>query len=536
MAKEYFKNLPDTSTPLTATRFNGLLDGDESMGDLVVENIKSKNMFDKNNIIKGYLYTSTGDTYADSDKFISIPYIKVEPNANYTFSATNVDIFRFIEYDSSKNFIQRQIAPAEVNSKTYTTSSTTEYVRISCNISNLSSLQLEKGSAVTTYSPYNAYGSNNLKDENIVVGSIRSKNIFTGFHTGTYDSTTGAYNPSGDGISTNKIKVDSGETYYLTGVESGITIRILYWNDNTYVTSETMTTLSGGNTITPQGNYLVIQTGTNVTYSNVQLELGDTATSYLPHNAYGSSNFKNEEIIVGSIRSKNLLNPNASISGAITVNSTSEATDGNTNAVTTGWIPCKPSTTYKISGGHNRLRWQTKATNGTITFAQDGGSSLLTNSSARWLRCYFYYGSSAVDPTSIKNVQIEEGTAITTFTPYQNLDGQEIYSTGEVKIGAWIDGKPLYRKVFEITTYATSFNVSTPNIERLVNIQGMLQRSDFPDIYEPIPSRLDNTGMSAQFGIITKGNTTNINVILGSNWQNVFNRIIFILEYTKTTD
>ena len=241
-------------------------------------------------------------------------------------------------------------------------------------------------------------------------------------------------------------------------------------------------------------------------------------------------------LVVDSIRSKNLLNPNASISGAIPANSTSEATDGNTNAVTSGWIPCKPSTTYKISGGHNRLRWQTKATDGTITFAQDGGSSLLTNSSARWLRCYFYYASSAIDPTSIIDVQIEEGTEITTFAPYQNLDGQEVYSTGEVKIGTWIDGKPLYRKVFEITTYATAFNLSTQNIERLVSIQGMLQRSDYINIWQPIPSRLDNAGMSAQFGVITLGNSTNVNVVFGSNWSNSFRRIVFILEYTKTTD
>ena len=196
-----------------------------------------------------------------------------------------------------------------------------------------------------TSTPITALRLNGLLDGdesmgNIVVESIRSKNIFTGFHTGTYDSSTGVYNPSGTGISTNKIKVVSGESYYLTGIENGITIRILYWNDNTYVTSETITTLSTGNAITPQGNYLAIQTGTNTTYSNVQLE---------------------------------------------------------------------------------------------------------------------------------------KGTSFTTYSPYQNLDGQEIYSTGEVKIGTWIDGKPLYRKVYETTTYATAFNVPTENIERLVNISGMLQ-------------------------------------------------------------
>ena len=50
MAKEFFKNLPDTSTPLSAERLNGLLDGEESMGNIIVEDIKSKNLFNINDI------------------------------------------------------------------------------------------------------------------------------------------------------------------------------------------------------------------------------------------------------------------------------------------------------------------------------------------------------------------------------------------------------------------------------------------------------------------------------------------------------
>lgn len=49
MAKDFFKDLPDTSTPLTAARINGLLNGEESMGSIVVEAITCKNVLGTNN-------------------------------------------------------------------------------------------------------------------------------------------------------------------------------------------------------------------------------------------------------------------------------------------------------------------------------------------------------------------------------------------------------------------------------------------------------------------------------------------------------
>lgn len=47
MAKQFFKDLPDTSTPLNASRLNGLLDGDEALGNIVIDSISSKNFFNK---------------------------------------------------------------------------------------------------------------------------------------------------------------------------------------------------------------------------------------------------------------------------------------------------------------------------------------------------------------------------------------------------------------------------------------------------------------------------------------------------------
>ena len=238
--------------------------------------------------------------------------------------------------------------------------------------------------------------------------SIRSKNIFTGFHTGTYDSSTGAYNPSGNGISTNKIKVVSGESYYLTGVENGITIRILYWNDNTYVTSETMTTLSAGNTITPQGNYLAIQTGTSATYSNVQLE---------------------------------------------------------------------------------------------------------------------------------------KGTSATTYSPYQNLDGQEMYSTSEVKIGTWIDGKPLYRTTVTVNSIDASNNYidvshGISNMSMPISVKGIAKITNVNQ-YRPLGCMFINTSgnLDPQYVFNVYAVTESaFTLCYGNWWKTRFDKAYITIEYTKTTD
>ena len=67
MAREFFKNLPNTTTPLTAPRLNGLLDGDEAMGNIVVDSIRGKNLFNNAIINNQWLNTSGGiDTAANS--------------------------------------------------------------------------------------------------------------------------------------------------------------------------------------------------------------------------------------------------------------------------------------------------------------------------------------------------------------------------------------------------------------------------------------------------------------------------------------
>ena len=132
------------------------------------------------------------------------------------------------------------------------------------------------------------------------------------------------------------------------------------------------------------------------------------------------NNFAN--LVVDSIRTKNMFNINEARNGAIATNSTAETLDYNTDSLTTGWIPCKPNTQYTISGGYNRSRWQTKASNGTITYGGENQTTITTNATAQYLRFYYYYGSGAVTPSAVPNFQIEEGNTATTYTAFQDLN------------------------------------------------------------------------------------------------------------------
>lgn len=193
MAKQFFKNLPDTTTPLEASRLNGLLDGEEAMGNIVVDSIRSKNMFNKNNFINAYITNTGGITNANSNALFN--YIEVEPSTTYTISVNQtINSIMAGEYNSSKTWLARPLAN-NVSSQTITTSANTKYLRIAINKDNSTTMtqsiidglqpQLEKGNVATTYVPYQELDINNIKNETLVVGNIKSKNILNMENTGS---------------------------------------------------------------------------------------------------------------------------------------------------------------------------------------------------------------------------------------------------------------------------------------------------------------------------------------------------------------
>ena len=105
----------------------------------------------------------------------------------------------------------------------------------------------------------------------------------------------------------------------------------------------------------------------------------------------------------------------------------------------------------------------------------------------------------------------------------------DVYSTTEKVIGTWVDGKPLYRKVFKFGAMPNTANKDIPhNISNLgitVNCYGMAVRTS--------DSRALTIPDSASSGEITCSVTnTNVSVTTHSD-RSSFNDSHIIIEYTK---
>lgn len=110
------------------------------------------------------------------------------------------------------------------------------------------------------------------------------------------------------------------------------------------------------------------------------------------------------------------------------------------------------------------------------------------------------------------------------------------YSTEERRVGTWIDGKPLYRKVINVTNpvkgTTTSIASGVSNIEFAYFENAFIYKSDdgscrpimLADSLEPTSTR-----------IIVQVAPTGLAYYLGTNFQ-YFTNLYMIINYTKTTD
>lgn len=105
------------------------------------------------------------------------------------------------------------------------------------------------------------------------------------------------------------------------------------------------------------------------------------------------------------------------------------------------------------------------------------------------------------------------------------------YSTTETVIGTWIDGKPLYRKVYSITSPSSAnanyADLSSLNIETTVHLYGYYKK---PTGTFGIPFYDSDNNYSVIF-------INNSNQLRGrfGNSSEITNAKV-VIEYTKTTD
>lgn len=239
----------------------------------------------------------------------------------------------------------------------------------------------------------------------------------------------------------------------------------------------------------------------------------------------------------------------------LTLNGTASATFTKTIAI----INLKSGKTYTLSGGEGLTR-ETVSLDMRVSEAGNlyGGNwyipVLPTVTIANDITLYLTIRiqSGATFTNKVISPMLEEGSTATTYesyiTPVINVDGDEIYnqnisnySTDEQRIGTWIDGKPLYRKVYNIpettisSSTATQISISSDANIIPIDIRGFIGFAT-SNTYYPISGTAfrNNTG----FQIRWTANNGLIQLIVDTSMsaESKVKSSYVVVEYTKTTD
>lgn len=115
---------------------------------------------------------------------------------------------------------------------------------------------------------------------------------------------------------------------------------------------------------------------------------------------------------------------------------------------------------------------------------------------------------------------------------------EDIYPTNEIRIGTWKDGKPLYRKVIEISVTnkdnlaSLSYDISDLNIDKLVKLNYSIFKGNSIDEYGNF------YGTESDFQrIFFRANKLELRAATGAVVSESVPAVVtIIIEYTKTTD
>lgn len=114
---------------------------------------------------------------------------------------------------------------------------------------------------------------------------------------------------------------------------------------------------------------------------------------------------------------------------------------------------------------------------------------------------------------------------------------KDVYSTSEVKTNKiWVDGKPIYRKVIELSNVARGYNRHSHNIsnlDKVIDISGYWKDST-ENNYNSI-SRVVCDNITTYGTGILNVDATYYFTLVGTGIGTT-NKVYIIFEYTKTTD
>ena len=413
------------------------------------------------------------------------------------------------------------------------------------NLNKISAGIVNIGTSVDSSYKTNILHSKNLFDKNnanIVYGSF---------------SSTDAISPYNTNVKSVYISCKLNTTYTIS--KTNATSRFRVGTTSTIpasgVSVSDVITNDGGTTITITTNssakFLIIyywnsSDSTDIVLNSLQIELGSTATTYeafVPNSIYVNGNKFTETIGIGTnadsskrfnvLKGEQLYN-----SSNVELGKTWQGNANNNRARLV--LPISPNETYniKVKGSgvqvaivetaetptsstssivsytYNSLsvnaRYKAQSTTKYVTLQLDAGTTF-TQAILNSLQISIFYGdcSIVVDNEEIYN---------------QNIMN---YSTSEIRIGTWIDDKPLYRKVYEILDENNSYTILKPdNLNKIVKLDIMQRDGDGAYISAYYWTSSDYLRIFY---------TNNYIQIRTSKSNHTFNHWITI-EYTKTTD
>lgn len=145
-------------------------------------------------------------------------------------------------------------------------------------------------------------------------------------------------------------------------------------------------------------------------------------------------------------------------------------------------------------------------------------------------------GGSALPPGGTTDQVLTKASDADGDVMWKNAGGGgEVYSTEEIKIGTWIDGNPLYRRVIEGTTPGSSGSTNTIGVvsdyvKTVVHVYGFVK--DKVGGTFPVGCIYSSTRVAV---IVNK--TGNLYCSAVDPGNEIYNRpICVIVEYTKSND
>ena len=231
------------------------------------------------------------------------------------------------------------------------------------------------------------------------------------------------------------------------------------------------------------------------------------------------------------------------------------------NGCGTNYIKVEPNTYYTLSANKsiNNLRLSEYKDNKEHIqrTAKENVTSITikttpTTKYLRWSLNYDNITTVTLDILKGIDLQLEQGEVATEYEPYipkrvfvkndndvyeefYNETNLENYSLGEQRVGTWVDGKPLYRKVLNFgsataNTYKSIWSYADANIDKFIKFEGITQNNS-SNVIMPLVHAYDENNWNCTIYASTEEKKIFV-VPRGTDISSG----CAIVEYTKTTD